>query len=60
MMDGAEEFFVKTFEEAPGLSALRHRRVTGVGTEHLPYYTPADYLASVRLVAGILRGGEGK
>lgn len=60
MMPGAEEFFMKTFEEAPGLSALRHRRVTGVGTEHLPYYTPGDYLASVRLVAGILRGSGGE
>ncbi len=54
MMPGAEEFFMKTFAEVKGLSALRNGRVASVGTDHLPYYTPEDYFASVRLIAKIL------
>lgn len=59
MMPGAAEFFAKALEEVPGVKALRDRRVFSVGDEHLPYYTPRDYLASVRAVADILRSAEG-
>ncbi|HPA71860.1 MAG TPA: helical backbone metal receptor [Spirochaetota bacterium] len=58
MMPGAAEFFAKAPEEVPGVKALRGR-VFSVGDEHLPYYTPRDYLASVRAVAEILRNAEG-
>jgi ABC-type Fe3+-hydroxamate transport system substrate-binding protein len=54
MMPGAEQFFAGALEELPGLAALGKGRVRSVGDGHLPYYTPRDYLESVRAVAEIL------
>lgn len=59
MMPGAAGFFADALEEVPGVKALRDRRVVSVEDDHLPYYTPRDYLASVRAVAEILRGAGG-
>ncbi len=57
MMPGAVEFFASVLKDIPDCPALEGGRVFSVKDDHIPYYTPRDYLESVRLISKLLEGG---
>ncbi|PKL74133.1 MAG: hypothetical protein CVV27_22055 [Candidatus Melainabacteria bacterium HGW-Melainabacteria-1] len=56
MMPGAVEFFSSILKDMPACPALESGRVFSVKDDHIPYYTPRDYLESVRLISMLLDG----
>jgi len=58
ILPGAAGFFSALFPPGHSPAAVRKGRVFTVSDAHIPYYTPADYLASVRQIASLLSGLE--
>ncbi len=53
IIPGAPEFFSGMY----GLHGAVRAAVHSIGVDHVPYYTPADYLASIAEVRAMLAGG---
>ncbi len=53
IIPGAPEFFSGMF----GLHGALRAAVRSISVDHIPYYTPADYIASIGEVRAVLAGG---
>ncbi len=58
ILPDAAGFFSALFPAGRSPAAVQKGRVYTVSDAHIPYYTPADYLASVRQIASLLAGLE--
>jgi len=53
MLKGADSYFMKRFAGF-NLKVKRSNSIYTVGTDNIPFYTPRDYIESIRKISGIL------
>ncbi len=53
--EGAENFFMRIFSDFPCVTAIKNNVIYSISPDRVAFYTPGDYVSSVREIAEIIR-----